>query len=66
MPSCGPRRRRAEASLWLGAAQVTQIRVAGDPTYDTRYSFIEFTTPEEARLEWLPVMTTYAVGHSCL
>ncbi len=27
--------------------QVTQIRIAGDPSYDTRYAFIEFTTPEE-------------------
>ena len=27
--------------------QVTQIRIAGDPTYETRYAFIEFTTIEE-------------------
>ena len=45
----------------MGAAQVTQIRVAGDPTYDTRYSFIEFTTPEEARPRRLPVTASFAV-----
>ena len=27
--------------------QVTQIRIAGDPSYDTRYAFIEFTTVDE-------------------
>ncbi len=27
--------------------QVTQIRIAGEPSYDTRYAFIEFSTPEE-------------------
>lgn len=32
--------------------QVTQIRIAGDPSYDTRYAFIEFMTPEEVR--WCP------------
>ena len=34
--------------------QVTQIRIAGDPSYDTRYAFIEFTAPEEVLfcLKW--------------
>lgn len=27
--------------------QVSQIRIAGEPNYETRYAFIEFTTPEE-------------------
>lgn len=46
-------------TVWLRAylnpalmLQVTQIRIAGDPSYDTRYAFIEFMTPEEVR--WCP------------
>ena len=40
---------QVKASHRSGAAQVTQIRIAGDPSYDTRYAFIEFTAPAEVR-----------------
>ena len=44
-------------------AQVTQIRIAGDPSYDTRYAFIEFTAPEEVRLISLTVLTVLSFQH---
>ena len=42
--------------------QVTQIRIAGDPSYDTRYAFIEFTAPEEVwiKLSALAPLTAHA------
>ncbi|BDA45908.1 probable polyadenylate-binding protein-interacting protein 8 at N-terminal half [Coccomyxa sp. Obi] len=36
-------------ALFGHCGTVTQIRIAGDPSYDTRYAFIEFTTPEESQ-----------------
>lgn len=37
-------------ALFGHCGTVTQIRIAGDPSYDTRYAFIEFTAPEEAQV----------------
>ena len=42
--------------------QVTQIRIAGDPTYETRYAFIEFTTVEEVSLT---VSTEAFIVYTC-
>lgn len=35
-------------ALFGHCGSVSQIRIAGEPNYETRYAFIEFTTPEEA------------------
>ncbi|KAK9786797.1 hypothetical protein WJX73_003056 [Symbiochloris irregularis] len=35
-------------ALFGHCGTVTQIRIAGDPSYETRYAFIEFTTVEES------------------
>eukprot|EP00873_Tetraselmis_striata_P007435 jgi/Tetstr1/427699/TSEL_017824.t1 len=35
--------------LFVHCGQVTQIRIAGDPTYETRFAFIEFLAPEMAQ-----------------
>ncbi|KAL0050715.1 hypothetical protein WJX82_005665 [Trebouxia sp. C0006] len=40
-------------ALFGHCGTVTQIRIAGDPSYDTRYAFIEFTAPEEAQVALL-------------
>lgn len=40
-------------ALFGHCGNVTQIRIAGDPSYDTRYAFIEFTAPEEAQVALL-------------
>ena len=42
--------------------QVTQIRIAGEPSYDTRYAFIEFSTPEE--VSCLPCYRTESLVQS--
>jgi RNA recognition motif-containing protein len=41
---------------------VSQIRIAGEPNYETRYAFIEFTTPEEVWYALVLLMYMHLVG----
>lgn len=42
--------------------QVTQIRIAGDPSYETRFAFVEFAAPDQVH-DLCHVSLSYSVAH---